>query len=168
MITTSRLNIWPLSSDQLQILVDSPDEFAGKHGLIPSSSLTDPETRDAILSTFLPNLSDPSKDPDFWTLWILVDKGTNAIAGGICFHGEPDEQGEVEIGYGTDEKFRNQGIMTETIAGLLDWMRDRKKVRSVKAETDLNNPSSIKVLEKNGFRESGRGESSVILRLDLK
>jgi RimJ/RimL family protein N-acetyltransferase len=33
----------------------------------------------------------------------------NTVVGSACFKGEPDENHQVEIGYGTDEKFRNRG-----------------------------------------------------------
>ncbi len=52
-------------------------------------------------------------------MWIIVEKQERAIIGGICFHGAPDENGKVEIGYGTDNGSRNKGFMTEAIAGLI-------------------------------------------------
>ena len=67
---------------------------------------------------FLPNITDVSKDFHFHTMWILIEKKEKAIIGGICFHGEPNANGEVEIGYGTDYKYRNKGYMTETIFGI--------------------------------------------------
>lgn len=167
MIETERLIIRPLNFEELKKLVAGPDELAASLGLLPSDSLTEDETLDAIINTFLPNLADPANDPLFWTMWIVIEKSSRAITGGICFHGEPDEQGEVEIGYGTDEKFRNQGIMTEAIAGIIGWLRGIEKIKSVKAETSFDNPSSVKVLEKNNFKESSRTESSVFLNLSI-
>ena len=42
--------------------------------------------------------------------------------------------------------------MTETIQALLTWLEKRKDVRIVKAETEQTNISSIRVLEKTGFK----------------
>jgi [ribosomal protein S5]-alanine N-acetyltransferase len=167
MFETKRLFVKPLTYNQLLKLSTSPEDFGDDLGLVPSESLTSDETLEAIRDTLLPNLSDPDKDPLFCTMWIIIEKETNSIAGGFCFHSEPDENGEVEIGYGTDEGYRNRGIMTETIGGLISWLRQNNKASILKAETHPDNPSSIQVLLKNGFKEFSRSDSSVILKLEL-
>lgn len=167
MIETKRLLIKPLTAEELKRHIVSPDDFALELGLIPSQSLIDNETKDAILNDLLPNIIDITKDPDFYTMWILIEKVKKAIIGGICFHGEPNEKGEVEIGYGTDLEYRNKGYMTESISGLIHWIRENKNVRSITAETENTNISSIKVLEKNGFKLIQQSDNSVILKLDI-
>ena len=99
MIETGRLIIKPLSFNELIKHIKSPNVLANDLGLKPSKSLIDKETQDAILNDLLPNLSDLNKDPLFYTMWIVIEKDEKAIIGGICFHGEPDNNGEVEIGY---------------------------------------------------------------------
>jgi RimJ/RimL family protein N-acetyltransferase len=168
MIETKRLIIKPLSCDELKKHINSPNELAKDLGLVPSQVLIDKETQDAILNDLLPNIENPNKDSLFYTMWIVIEKSKKAIVGGICFHGEPDETGEVEIGYGTDDGYRNQGYMTETISGLVQWIRNNKKVRIIKAETDNDNISSVRVLEKNDFKICQRSDNSLILRLELK
>ena len=168
MIETKRLIIKPLSSDELKKHINLPNELAKDLGLIPSQVLIDKETQDAILNDLLPNIKDSNKDSLFYTMWIVIEKSKKAIVGGICFHGEPNENGEVEIGYGTDDGYRNQGYMTETIAGLVLWIRTNKNVKIIKAETVNENFSSVRVLEKNGFKMCQRNDNSVILGLELK
>jgi [ribosomal protein S5]-alanine N-acetyltransferase len=167
MIETKRLLIKPLSSDELKKLIESPSDLADEMGLIPSQSLIDKEARNAILNDLLPNLSDPEKDASFYTMWIVIEKLKKAIIGGICFHGEPDENGEVEIGYGIDNNYMNKGYMTETISGIINWIRNKKEVRIIKAETDSSNISSIRVLEKNGFELVQQNDNMIILKLEL-
>lgn len=167
-IETKRLIIKPLACDELKKYINSPQELAKELGLIPSQTLIDQETCDAITNDLLPNLEDPNKDPLFYTLWIVIGKSELAIVGGICFHGEPDEMGEVEIGYGTDEDYRNKGIMTEAIAGMIQWISNNKKVEIIKAETVPGNISSARVLEKNDFITDQKNDHSVILRLAIK
>ena len=168
MIETNRLILKPLSCDELKKHINSPNELAKDLGLIPSQVLIDKETQDAILNDLLPNIEDSNKDSLFYTMWIVIEKSKKAIIGGICFHGEPNETGEVEIGYGTDDGYRNQGYMTETIAGLVLWIRNNKNVKTIKAETDNENISSVRVLEKNGFKICQRNDNSVFLGLELK
>jgi RimJ/RimL family protein N-acetyltransferase len=77
--------------------------------------------------------------------------------------------GEVEIGYSTDNEHRNKGIMTETIAGLVQWIKNNKKeVKVIRAETDSENISSIRVLEKNDFKVFQYNDNSLILKLELE
>ena len=167
MIETKRLFIKPLTAEELKRHIDSPIDFAKDLGLIPSQSLIDNETKEAILNDLLPNITDISKDSEFYTMWILIEKVKKAIIGGICFHGEPNEKGEVEIGYGTDLAFRNNGYMTESISGLIHWLRENKDVKAITAETEITNITSIKVLEKNDFKLIQQCDNSVILKLDI-
>ena len=167
MIETSRLQIRPLTASELQQHLDSPAAFALSLGVTPSVSLLDPETRDAILNDLLPHLNDPAKDARFYTMWILIEKAQKAIIGGICFHGEPDDEGVVEIGYGTDPEYQNKGYMTETIAGMIGWLRLQKQVRAIIAETEKSNLASIKVLNNNGFMPVKEAGEAVLLRLEM-
>jgi len=167
MIETKRLIIKPLSYDELVKHIRSPRELSDEMSLKPSSSLMDEQTQEAILTDLLPNLSDATKNPLFYTMWIIIEREENAIIGGVCFHGEPDINGEVEIGYGTDYDYRNRGYMTETIDGMILWARDNDKIRVINAGTDKSNLSSIRVLEKNGFKMTTQSDSTVIMRLEL-
>ncbi len=167
MIETKRLAIKPLNSDQLEKYINSPDELAADLGLIPSLVPMPDEVKDAIRNDLLPMISDPTKDTLFYTFWIIVEKSRSAIVGGICFHGEPDENGEVEIGYGIDEPFQNRGYMSETIAGLTRWVSENNRAKVIKAETESNNIASIRVLEKNGFKVSPQIDDALILKLEL-
>jgi predicted acetyltransferase len=167
MFETSRLIIKPLSFDELKKHLQSPCDLADTLRLIPSQSLLDKETKEAIQNDLLPGLKDPDKDPSFYTMWIVIEKIKKAIIGGICFHGEPDENGEVEIGYGIDVDYRNQGYMTETINGMINWIRNNKKVNIIKAETDVCNISSVRVLKKNGFELFHQIEDMVTLKLEM-
>jgi len=167
MIETQRLIIKPLSYNELKKHVESPVELANDIGLISSKSLINKETKEAIINDLLPNMTDSNKDSLFYTMWIVIEKVKRAIIGGICFHGEPNDNGEVEIGYGIDDDYRNQGYMTETIDGLIHWVRNNKKVKEIYAETVSSNISSIRVLEKNGFELFQQNEKMMIFKLKL-
>lgn len=153
MIETERLLIKPLLAEELIKHIKFPDELANELGFKPSKALIDEETQEAIINDLLPNIVDPNKDSLFYTMWIIIEKKEKAIIGGICFHGQANERGEVEIGYGIDDEYMNKGYMTETIRFLLEWLEKRNDVRIVKAETEQTNISSIKVLEKTGFKQ---------------
>jgi [ribosomal protein S5]-alanine N-acetyltransferase len=164
---TERLRIKPLSLVELEKYLRSPEELTNELGLKPMRLPVDKETRGAILVDLLPNLYIPENDPLFYTMWIIVEKQTNEIIGGICFHGEPGKNGEAEIGYGIDEPFRGRGYMAEAISGMVQWSAGNEKIRTLKAETGSSNTPSIKALERNGFKISKQNGDSVIMKLNL-
>ncbi len=168
MIETKRLIIRPLSHDELKIFCEDSVLLAKEMELTASNTLVNEETQQAIRNDLLPFLIDSNKYAFYYTIWIIIEKVQNSIIGGICFHGKPDENAEVEIGYGIDEEFRNNGYMTETLNAMLNWLKSNKEILSVKAETDFENVSSIKVLEKNDFFISEKVGNSVIYRFELR
>jgi RimJ/RimL family protein N-acetyltransferase len=167
MIETKRLQIRPLSLSELKKHVEKPAELANDLGLKPSLALIDNETKEAIINDLLPFIAQADKNALFYTMWIIVEKAQKAIIGGICFHGEPDNNGEVEIGYGIDPAFQNLGYMTETIEALVHWLKDNKLAKLIKAETEANNQASAKVLVRNGFTISSESEGLHVFRLAL-
>jgi len=57
--------------------------------------------------------------------------------------------------------------MTETIVGMIQWLRPQALVKTIWAETEKSNTSSVKVLEKNGFKCFREEGETVFLKLDL-
>lgn len=167
MIETERLLIKPLSAEKLIKHIKFPDELAKELGFKPSKALIDKETQEAIINDLLPNIVDLNKDSLFYTMWIIIEKKEKAIIGGICFHGQADEREEVEIGYGIDDEYMNKGYMTETIQSLLTWLEKRKDVSIVKAETEQTNISSIRVLEKTGFKQFNRVGDLIVFKYNF-
>jgi [ribosomal protein S5]-alanine N-acetyltransferase len=100
-------------------------------------------------------------------MWIVIEKCSRRLVGSICFHGETDVDDEIEIGYSTEKDYRNQGIMTETIAGLIQWLKIHKIAKVLKAEIEVENIPSIKVLEKNNFKIYQKKDKTIILKLAL-
>lgn len=167
LIETENLTIKPLTISELKKYADSPDKFALELGYAPSGIIHDRAVIDAIENQLLPEMKNPARNPLFYTMWIIIEKKSGMIAGGLCFHGEPNETGEVEIGYGTEPGFRSRGIMSETIAGMMKWMRGNRKIYSVIAKTEKSNFPSVKVLEKNGFTLSGTDNNLLTYILKL-
>ena len=167
MIKTKRLILKPLSPVELEKYLKAPNDLANDLGLTPSATKMDQETSEAILNDLLPHVSDSSKNYLFYTMWIVIEKNLKAIIGGICFHGEPDENGEVEIGFGTDDDYQNKGYMTEVIRGMIEWSKNQGKITVLRAETNNDNISSQKVLMKNGFQISKQNEDTTIFKLKV-
>jgi ribosomal-protein-alanine N-acetyltransferase len=102
----------------------------------------------------------PNMNLLWYRFWNLVIIEGNMIIGGVCFKGCPNENGEVEIGYGIDDYYQKQGYATEAIRELVKWAHEQDGVRYVMAETLKENIASQKVLQKiNMVRYSENDEN---------
>lgn len=79
------------------------------------------------------------------------------VIGDIGFHGGPDQDGVVEIGYGLAPSRRGQGFMTEALRALVTWAMRDPQVEVVMATTDDDNRASQRVLRAAGFTETDPG-----------
>ncbi len=70
--------------------------------------------------------------------------------GGVGFHGPPDSDGVVEIGYGIAEPHRGHDCATEAVIAHCGLAIERGAL-AVIAKTDPANIASHRVLEKAGF-----------------
>jgi len=155
MIETERLILKPLTYEQLIKYIKCDNSLEAELKLNKTSRTISDELKDAFEQTILPNVADKSKNYLYSTLWTAISKAENKMVGDLCIIGEPNEDGEIEIGYGTYDEFRNKGFMTEIVQGIIKWAKSQPKVKSVIASTDKTNTASFKVLEKNGFVKIG-------------
>jgi [ribosomal protein S5]-alanine N-acetyltransferase len=88
--------------------------------------------------------------------WMIVLEMNMTIIGDIGFRGTPDENGDVEIGYGIIEEEQGKGYGFEAAKTMVDWAFSQDKVKSIKADCLINNVPSIRILEKVGMKETKR------------
>ncbi len=93
----------------------------------------------------------------WYAAWaIMLRDGT--LIGDACFKGAPQE-GEAEIGYGLDARYRGLGYATEAVCALCEWaFAESNELYFLMGETDADNAASQNVLKKNGFVPAGEGE----------
>ena len=84
--------------------------------------------------------------------WLIVEDGEVV---GLCSITRPPENGDVHIGYGVAPWREGRGYTTAAISELLRWARGDARVRNISAETAGDNIGSHRVLERNGFVQSG-------------
>ena len=126
------------------------------------------DLKDALEKQILPNVSDETSNYFYHTIWTVVLRAENKMVADFIFNGEPNEIGEVEIGYGTYNEFQGKGFMTEIVAGIIEWTKTQQVVKSIVASTDKKNVASFKVLEKNNFIKIGETETLLNWKLELK
>ena len=80
---------------------------------------------------------------------LVVERDTGLVVGGAGFFGPPRD-GEVEIGYGIVPSRQRRGYATEAVQAMVADVL-RAGVHTVTANVDLDNPASIRVLDKCGM-----------------
>ena len=168
MIETERLILKPLTYDQLVKYTQCDNSLEEELNLNATSRTISPELKEALEQTILPNVSDKTKNFLYATLWTAISKAENQMVGDLCIYGEPNEAGEIEIGYGTYSAFQNKGFMTEMVSGMIRWANTQENVKSIRAFTEKTNMASFKVLEKNQFIKIGETDTLFHWRLVLK
>ncbi|MGY2893706.1 GNAT family N-acetyltransferase [Deinococcus sp. UYEF24] len=87
--------------------------------------------------------------------FILIRRQDHLALGLMGDKGGPDDDGELEIGYGLNSDAWNQGYASEALRALLPHWQARQGVRRVTAQTATDNPASARVLGKCGFTVVG-------------
>ncbi|MBL0882196.1 MAG: GNAT family N-acetyltransferase [Chitinophagaceae bacterium] len=167
MIETNRLIIKPLTYHQLLKYIRCDNSLEEELKLNPTSRGISEELKEALEQTIVPNVADTSKNYLYSTLWTAISKEDNKMIGDLCIVGEPNDKGEIEIGYGTYDEFQGRGYMTEMVAGMIEWAKKQKTVKAIMASTNKENFASFKVLVKNNFTKTGETESEFQWKLNL-
>ena len=167
MIETARLILKPLTYNQLVKYTKCDNSLEAELNLNETSRTISPELKEAFEQTILPNVADKTKNYLYSTLWTAILKAENKMIGDLCIIGEPNADGEIEIGYGTYDEFQGKGLMTEIVGGIIKWTKTQQIVKAIIASTDKTNTASFKVLEKNNFSKIGETEILLNWKLDI-
>ena len=169
MVETARLTIIPLNHRQLELYMQAEGELEKELRLTITGRLVVPEIKERVIDLILPKVKSTITDEYlFYTFWIVVEKPSKTIVAELGFKGVPDKNGEIEIGYGTMPEQRKKGYMTEAVAGMINWAKQRADVKYILAETDENNLASIKVLQKNNFQLFDKRERMKWWKISVK
>ncbi|CAL9483845.1 GNAT family N-acetyltransferase [Streptomyces sp. enrichment culture] len=107
-----------------------------------------------------------------WGVFALVRREDGRAVGGMGFHGAPDEDGRVEVGYDLAEAARGKGYATEALRALSAWALAREEVTSVFATTEPENRASQAVIARAGFTrvavESAEGDGAGQFAYELR
>ncbi|MDZ4746851.1 MAG: GNAT family protein [Saprospiraceae bacterium] len=150
---SERIRLLPLNYEDLILYLQGDNKLERSLKLAEGPRMISPELIEAFHETILMAVADSDSNYLFSTLWNIVDKSSNQMVGDLCFKGEPNEKGEIEIGYGVYPPFAGMGYMTEAIRVLLQWAFGQPGVETVIAETESTNIASHRTLEKNDFRK---------------
>ena len=98
-------------------------------------------------------MSNQEKD-DFYD-WKIELKELGEPIGSIGVVRQCEDIGEVEIGYCLGYNWWRQGIMTEALNRVIEFLFEEVGVNRITAKHDTNNPNSGKVMKKCGLQHEG-------------
>jgi RimJ/RimL family protein N-acetyltransferase len=158
-IETERLLIKLLTLSQLYLWVNNisilEKEMNCKYGAEPIKG----EFRNIIDGQIKIIENDP-ENYIYYSFWLIIRKSDRVVVGSMDFKNIPDENNEIEIGYGLGKRYEHNGYMTEAVKGFCEFALKDKKIDTIIAETETENVSSQNVLKKNGFKKYKKRETT--------
>jgi [ribosomal protein S5]-alanine N-acetyltransferase len=90
-----------------------------------------------------------------WFARAVVDETSGLVIGHAGYHGPPDADGMVEVGYSVDPRYRRRGHAREMLAELLRRAQAEPEVRTVRASISPDNAGSLATVAGFGFSQVG-------------
>jgi RimJ/RimL family protein N-acetyltransferase len=138
-----------LTTARLTLKNKTPNEVRAMLEAMP------PEVRKEVAQWWVDRaLNAPEPDPWIHGFTILRNEDQQPVGFG-GFKGPPNEDGVVELAYGIDDEYQNQGFATEMTQALTTFAKSHPEVKLVIAHTLPSNGPSQRVLTKCGFQNAG-------------
>jgi [ribosomal protein S5]-alanine N-acetyltransferase len=81
--------------------------------------------------------------------------GRRHAIGTLGFHGPPDDEGRVEVGYRIEPDYRRRGYTSEAVRALFDWAATEHGIRRFVASVSPTNGASLALIRGFGFTQVG-------------
>lgn len=91
--------------------------------------------------------------------WAITPHNNNKLFGTICFWNFSEDFYTAEIGFELLPEFQGKGIMQEVLTSVIEFGFGNLNLKSIEGEVDPNNLRSIKILERNNFARTTKGNS---------
>lgn len=98
-------------------------------------------------------LEHPEDEP--WVTGIIWDEDLGVAVGKAGFHGSPDADGMVEVGYEVDPDYRRRGYARAAMQVLLDRAVADPSVRVLRASISPGNEPSLNLVASFGLERNG-------------
>ncbi len=108
------------------------------------------ETKEKALA-FISRINDNIKEQEAY-YWAIAEKENDQMIDSICLWNLSKDGKYAEVGYDLHPKSQGKGIMNESLKAVMGFGFNNLGLDVIEAFTHKNNLSSIKLLERNGFR----------------
>jgi len=90
-----------------------------------------------------------------WFQFVIIKKDDNKLIGDIGVHFLFSDAFQVELGCTLSQKYHGKGYAFEAIKATIDYLFDELGKHRIVASIDSRNQSSIRLIERLGFRKKG-------------
>ena len=149
-LETQRLELIPLTARQLKLWLKDIKALENELDCIYRAEPLEGFFSDIVNGQLVKTEND-SSNYLYHSFWFIIRKNDRVVVGSCDFKDIPNENSEVEIGYGLGKEFKGAGYMTEAIEALCKWAFTQNEIKHVIAETENDNPKSENVLKRVGF-----------------
>jgi len=156
-LTTERLILRPVrQSDKVAIFEYRSDTEANQYqGFIPKTI--------AEVEKFIEQTSTVINQPETWFQFVIIEKETNKIIGDTGIHFLDKENKQVEIGCTLHVHYQGKGYATEALQTIIDYLFFTLHKHRIITSIDPANKSSIKLVERLGFRKEAHFVESLFI-----
>jgi RimJ/RimL family protein N-acetyltransferase len=167
-LQTPRLELVPITLPLVEaVMLDRRAEVARLVG----AKLPDRWPGRALVErAFSASLERVRADPErrLWGDRLMITRdGERRLVGSVVFHGAPDDDGVVEVGYGVEEASQGMGYGSEATCAMVDWALEQPGVTRVTATTLPWHKASVRILQKAGLRPVGWREHELLGELQV-
>lgn len=154
---TPRVEIVQLDAPALRALRDGDQATAERTSPVPLSPyLAGPECRRVWEIRATQVVEDPASAA--WITGIVWDPERGVAVGRAGFHGPPDADGMVEVGYSIDPQFRRQGYARAALRALFARAEAEPEARTFRATISPDNIASRDLVLAHGLVAVGEQE----------
>lgn len=160
-LETENLILYPLTKSLIkQILHDEVTDYSTSEWLTEDNRTLLTWMHEELYAFMPPKIG--------FTSWIFIEKSTKQVIGDGGYKGNPNAQGEIEIGYEIIKSKRQKGYATEAIEALLEWTLTQNEVKSIIAKCHYENIPSQNLLDKLGFKIIGEEDEMDLYQIKLE
>jgi RimJ/RimL family protein N-acetyltransferase len=138
----------------LAALADGDLDSANLSSPVPLTPIfIDPDWRRTWRYRAVQVVDDPSSGE--WVTGVIWDAEAEVVVGRAGFHGPPDDNGMVEVGYSVDPAYRRRGYARAALAAMLERAAGDPAIQVVRASVSPGNVASLGLVASFGFVQVG-------------
>ena len=165
MLETKRLLLIPVTLDIIDTLLVSDDLFYSKYGYKNDGGEYLNPSPD-YLYKIRDRLTEHPEEYPVAVDYLIIIKDIKTVIGTIYFKSLPVD-GVSEIGYGMSPQYEGNGYMSEALETMLKYGKENN-IKTVIADTMIDNVKSQKVLLRNGFINIETKDNKLLFQKSLK
>ena len=165
MLETKRLLLIPVTLDIIDTLLVSDDLFYSKYGYKNDGGEYLNPSPD-YLYKIRDRLTEHPEEYPVAVDYLIIIKDIKTVIGTIYFKSLPVD-GVSEIGYGMSPQYEGNGYMSEALEAMLKYGKENN-IKTVIADTMIDNVKSQKVLLRNGFINIQTKDNKLLFQKSLK